>query len=101
MCIRLRSCPPVEGKEKKIKKRGSRRVIVLTVITALFFLSILCWTGTYLRNRTLNEYGATSAYQTQAERVVLELEDGVNVELLFGDKGVKIKDAYRVATLRE
>ena len=66
-----------------------------------FLLSILCWTGTYLRNRTLNEYGATSAYQTQAERVVLELEDGVNVELLFGDKGVKIKDAYRVATLRE
>lgn len=37
MCIRLRSCPPVEGKEKKIKKRGSRRVIVLTVINALFF----------------------------------------------------------------
>lgn len=75
---------------------------VLTLLNALFLLlGLLCWTGTYLRNKALNEYGQGYNYQVQGNTVALDFGNGMNVNLRFGENSVKIIDAYRVSTTKD
>ena len=101
MRIRKLSYPSAEGADnRKNKQKGV--IGVITLVNALFLLiSLLCWTGTYLRNKALNEYGQGYSYQQQGNIVVLDLGDETNVELRFGKSCVKIVDAYRVSTLKD
>ena len=84
MRIRKLSYPSAEGADnRKNKQKGV--IGVITLVNALFLLiSLLCWTGTYLRNKALNEYGQGYSYQQQGNIVVLDLGDETNVELRFG-----------------
>ena len=101
MRIRKLSYPSVEGADKR--KNKQRGVIgVITLVNALFLLiSLLCWTGTYLRNKALNEYGQGYSYQQQGKIVVLYLGEDVRVELQFGENSVKITNAYCVSTIKD
>lgn len=102
MRIRQHSNPSAKGSGNEIKKRKGRRISVITLINALFLLlSILCWTGTYLRNKALNEYRQGYSYRLQDEVVKMSLSSGIEVELRFGENSVSIKDAYRVSTTED
>ena len=102
MRIRQQSYSSAEEARSKTKKRKGRRISVLTLINVLFlFLGILCWTGTYLRNKALNEYRQCYSYEIDGDIICLRLHDGVKVNLRFGETSVSIKDAYRVSTTED
>lgn len=102
MRIRQQQYPSAKEWNNKFIKRKSSWLGVITLVNALFLLlGLLCWTGTYLRNKDLNEYGQRYSYQEQGNVVVLDLGDKISVELQFGRSSVKIVDAYRVSTRRE
>lgn len=101
MRIRKLSYPSAEGADnRKNKQKGV--IGVITLVNALFLLiSLLCWTGTYLRNEALNECVQGYAYEVCGDTVDLDLGDDVRVELRFGENSVQIKDAYRVSTIKD
>ena len=102
MLIRQQWYPSAEEGSNNVQKRKGSWLSVITLINALFLLlGLLCWTGTYLRNKALNEYGQGYSYQQQGNVVILDLGDEINVELHFGKSSVKIVDAYRVSTKNE
>lgn len=102
MRIRQQSYPSAKEPKGKTKKRKGSRISVLTLINVLFLLlGILCWMGTYLRNKALNEYRQGYSYQVQDEVVKLSLSSGIELELRFGENSVSIKDAYRVSTTED
>ena len=93
---------PSAAENNKTKKGKGRRISVLTLINVLFLLlGILCWTGTYLRNKALNEYRQGYSYERDGDVISLRLNDGVKVNLRFGNTSVKIEDAYRVSTIKD
>ena len=102
MRIRQQLYPSAGETNNKIKKRKDRRISVLTLINVLFLLlGILCWTGTYLRNKALNEYRQGYSYEIDGDVICLQLRDEVKVNLRFGTTSVKIEDAYRVSTTED
>lgn len=119
MRIRKEWYPPAEEWENKSKKRKGSWIGAITLINALFLLvGILCWTGTYLRNETLNEclckehnhqsfekvcsfMGYNLEPNKKKDVVIFQLENGTRVELEFGESSVKIVDSYRISTLEE
>ena len=101
MRIRRYSAPSTEETEHKQTKKSSW-LSLITLINALFLLlAILCWVGTCSRNIALNEYREGVVYQVQDDVVHLKLASGIDVELRFGENSVKIKEAYRVSTVKE
>lgn len=102
MRIRQPSYSSAEETRSKTKKGKGRRISVLTLINVLFLLlGILCWTGTYLRNKALNEYRQGYSYERDGDVISLRLNDGVKVNLRFGNTSVIIEDAYRVSTTED
>ena len=101
MRIRKLSYPSAERIDnRKNKQKGAMGAI--TLVNALFLLiSLLCWMGTYLRNEALNECVQGYAYKENGDTVDLDLGEELSVELQFGKSSVKIKDAYRVSTIKD
>ena len=118
MRIRKLSYPSAEGADNR-KNNQKGAIGVITLVNTLFLLiSLLCWTGMYLRNKALNGYSLMEfrfqccnnvvafarrdlEFSELDDTVILRLENGTMVELQFGENSVKVVDAYRISAIDE
>ena len=84
-----------------MKKRRSR--IVFTVLNILLFLmSLYCLIKTIQNNKIFNSIDTEFDYEECGDsKVILSLEKGKKVTLVFGNNSVKVVDSYQATSKRD